>query len=158
MFIHTRSSLGPTMLMVRNGVVTNISSRTPFGSASMAYSSWHPSGRLIAFSVNNVNQFFHSVGSEIRDVVDLDSAVGIYSLDSNIIMTPENLSKRDRMETYPTWSPDGRYLYFCSAPKGPLSITALVPFSHFINICFWSELCRYLTEAIAGPNRPQTKE
>ena len=116
MFIHTRSSLGPTMLMVRNGVVTNISSRTPFGSASMAYSSWHPSGRLIAFSVNNVNQFFHSAGSEIRDVVDLDSAVGIYSLDSNIIMTPENLSKRDRMETYPAWSPDGRYLYFCSAP------------------------------------------
>jgi len=104
------------MLIVRNGVITNINSRTSFGTAAMAYSSWHPSGRLMAFSVNKVHQFFHTVGQKIRDVVDTDSAVGIYSLDSNTIITPASLSKPDLLETYPSWSPDGRYLYFCGAP------------------------------------------
>jgi len=116
MLMHIRSSLGPTMLIARNGVITNINSRTSFGTAAMAYSSWHPSGRLMAFSVNKVHQFFHTVGQKIRDVIDTDSAVGIYSLDSNTIITPASLSKPDLLETYPSWSPDGRYLYFCSAP------------------------------------------
>ena len=26
------------------------------------------------------------------------------------------MSDKDRLETYPTWSPDGKYLYYCSAP------------------------------------------
>jgi len=114
MLMHTRSSLGVAMLLVRDGDVRGVNSRTPFG-APIAYSSWHPSGKLIAFSVNRVKQYFHSTGGEVRDVVDLDSSLGIYSVESNsIIDASPMISMRDRLETYPMWSPDGRYLYYCS--------------------------------------------
>jgi Tol biopolymer transport system component len=40
-------------------------------------------------------------------------------VDSNRVVLPANIAKPDRQETWPGWSPDGRHLYFCSAPKLP---------------------------------------
>ncbi len=80
------------------------------------YTSWHPSGKIAAFSVNKVRQLFHSAASEVRDVMDFDSLMAYYNVDSKTVKTTPNLAKKDRLETYPTWSADGRYLYFCSAP------------------------------------------
>jgi len=80
------------------------------------YTSWHPSGQVAAFSVNKVRQLFHSAASEVRDVMDFDSLMAYYNVDSKTVKTTPNLAKKDRLETYPTWSADGRYLYFCSAP------------------------------------------
>jgi len=80
------------------------------------YTSWHPSGKVAAFSVNKVRQLFHSAASEVRDVMDFDSLMAYYNVDSKTVKTTPNLAKKDRLETYPTWSADGRYLYFCSAP------------------------------------------
>lgn len=80
------------------------------------YGGWHPSGRLVTYSINKVRQFFHKTTPEIRDVVDLDSAIYYYVVDSRQIKMASEISEKDRLETYPTWSPDGKYLYFCSAP------------------------------------------
>ncbi|UCE99493.1 MAG: PD40 domain-containing protein, partial [Planctomycetota bacterium] len=80
------------------------------------YISWHPSGRLAAYSVNKVHQFFHTARNEVRGVVDMDSLLAYYLVDSKAVKTSPALSKKNRLETYPAWSPDGRYLYFCSAP------------------------------------------
>jgi len=80
------------------------------------YTSWHPSGRLAAFSVNKVRQIFHSAADEIRDVIDFDSFIAYYRVDSKTVKTTKDLTLKDRLETYPTWSADGRTLYFCSAP------------------------------------------
>lgn len=115
MLIHTRSSLGAAMLLVRNGKVAGVNSRTPF-KAPIAYSSIHPSGKWVAFSVNRVKQYFHAAGDEVREVIDLDSSLGLYSVETNelLAISPE-LTLRDRLETYPAWSPDGKYLYYCSA-------------------------------------------
>ena len=33
-----------------------------------------------------------------------------------MVKTTPALAQKDRLETYPAWSPDGRFLYFCSAP------------------------------------------
>jgi Tol biopolymer transport system component len=55
-------------------------------------------------------------GVEVRDVVDLDSALLYYDLKSETIKVHPQLADKSRLETYPTWSPDGDYLYFCSAP------------------------------------------
>ncbi len=101
---------GSSALLLEDGKVSKIG--TKFG-----YTSWHPSGRLAAFSVNNVRQIFHSAAGEVRDVMDFDSFMAYYMLDSKAVKTAAALSRKDRLETYPTWSPDGRYLYFCSAPK-----------------------------------------
>ena len=68
------------------------------------------------YSINKVRQFFHTAGMEVRDVVDLDSALLCYHMDNKKVVRAEELTDRNRLETYPTWSPDGRHLYFCSGP------------------------------------------
>ncbi len=100
---------GSATLLAGDGKVHKIGTK-------FSYTSWHPSGRLAAYSMNDVRQFFHKTTMEVRDVVDLDSAICYYKVDSQEIKTATALSEPDRLETYPTWSPDGRYLYFCSAP------------------------------------------
>ncbi len=80
------------------------------------YTAWHPSGKLAVYSTNKVNLFFHSVSMEVRDVTDLDSALLYYLVDTKTVSTNPAIADKRRLETYPTWSPDGKYLYFCSAP------------------------------------------
>ena len=118
MIIHIRGKPnGSRMLLVQNGKVTNVDSRTKFGSRPAAYASWHPTGRLITFSFNKVAQFFHTSRMETRDGLDLDSGIAFYDVDSKTIRYESILSSPDHFETYPTWSPDGKYLYFSSAPR-----------------------------------------
>jgi hypothetical protein len=110
MLIGIRSAeYGSSAVLATGGTVKKIG--TKFG-----YTSWHPSGRLAAYSVNRVGQFFHTAKSEVRDVIDLDSLLAYFLVGSETVKTTPNLSKKDRLETYPSWAPDGRYLYFCSAP------------------------------------------
>ncbi len=110
MLLGIRSAVyGSSALLLEGDKVQKIG--TKFG-----YTSWHPSGRVAAFSVNKVRQLFHSAASEVRDVMDFDSLMSYYLVDSKTVKTSPNLAKKDRLETYPTWSADGRYLYFCSAP------------------------------------------
>ena len=110
MFIGIRSAFyGSSVLLIEDDNVNRIG--TKFG-----YTSWHPSGKVAAYSINKVHQFFHTAASEVRDVIDLDSLLAYYIVDSKTIKTSPQISKKDRLETYPAWSADGRYLYFCSAP------------------------------------------
>jgi hypothetical protein len=110
---HTRSpgKIQPMILVVSNQVARV--------DKTMGYMSWHPSGRLLAFSANKLNLFYHTHG-ETRDVFDSNSNLGIYRLDSNNIVVPPALALPDRNETWPSWAPDGRYLYYCSAPRLPM--------------------------------------
>ncbi len=103
------ATYGSHTLLARNGSVRKIG-------AKWGYTAWHPSGRLAVYSLNKVRQFFHVGGMEVRDVVDLDSALACYHVESQKVVCPPALSDKARLETYPTWSPDGRFLYFCSAP------------------------------------------
>jgi len=110
MTIGLRSAVyGSSTLLARNGSVHKIGSK-------WGYTAWHPSGTLAVYSINKVRQFFHTGRMELRDVVDLDSALVCYSVEKNRAVCPAQLSDKQRLETYPTWSPDGKYLYYCSAP------------------------------------------
>jgi len=110
MIIGIRSrDYGSSAILAHNGRASKIG--TKFG-----YTAWHPSGRLAAYAMTKVHQFFHTTGIELRDVIDMDSYIAYYLVDSQATKTTPALSKKDRLETYPAWSADGRYLYFCSAP------------------------------------------
>jgi hypothetical protein len=116
MLIHVRGGKAGGTLLVQNSKVFKLDTRTPFNSAPGAYRSWHPGGKLIAFSVNRVYQFFHAAGSP-RDVYDAASDLIVYDIEKNTVFSCPKISTRERLETYPEWSPDGRTLYFCSAPS-----------------------------------------
>lgn len=92
--------------------------RGRIGKAMAGYSAWHPNGESIAYSANDIFQFFHAVG-EVRDVFDRASDLALLHVDSNRVSTSPEISKPDRSETFPTWSPDGRTLYFCAADTLP---------------------------------------
>ena len=100
---------GSDTLLARNGAVRKVG-------AKWGYTAWHPRGRLAVYSINKIIQFFHTGGMEVRDVVDLDSALACYHIDTKKVVCPPELADKSRLETYPTWSPDGRHLYYCSAP------------------------------------------
>jgi Tol biopolymer transport system component len=40
----------------------------------------------------------------------------LYNTESNVLTTSPKISTK-KYETMPTWSPDGKYLYYCSAPR-----------------------------------------
>jgi hypothetical protein len=124
-----RGSERSGMIVVRNDEVIKVdtralvrageSNRGRIPHAQAAHSMWHPNGQSIAFSVNDVDQVFHAVG-ENRDVIDRESDLAIYDVNSNTVTTTPQISKPDRLETFPAWSPDGRHLYFCSADALPM--------------------------------------
>ena len=95
-------------------LLANQSNITKIGT-KWGYTAWHPSGKLAVYSLNKVRQFFHLGSLEVRDVVDLDSALACYYVDQKKIICPAALADKQKVETYPTWSPDGKYLYYCSA-------------------------------------------
>jgi hypothetical protein len=103
------AAYGSSTLLAQNGEVRKIG-------AKWGYTAWHPSGALAVYSINKVRQFFHAGRMEVRDVVDLDSALVCYMVKERKGICPPQLSDKNRLETYPTWSPDGQWLYFCSGP------------------------------------------
>jgi hypothetical protein len=94
------------------------SDRGRIGEAMAAYSAWHPNGECVAYSANNIFQFFHAVG-HVREVFDRKSDLAVYHVASNQVTTCPDISQPERLETFPTWSPDGRFLYFCAADPLP---------------------------------------
>ncbi|MCK4373795.1 MAG: PD40 domain-containing protein, partial [Candidatus Brocadiae bacterium] len=111
-----RKDYGHGMLLVEDGMVRKVDTRTEFTPRPAAFASWHPNGRLVAFSMNRVRQFFHSARTEVRDGVDLDSDLAVYLLDSGTVSSTAGIADPDWLETWPAWSPDGRHLYYCRAP------------------------------------------
>jgi len=111
MFLGIRSSrFGSGTLHVRGGKVDKI--KTRFG-----HTAWHPGRKLAAYSIYDVRMFYHSARGEVKDVVEFDSLLGYYLIDRQEAKTVPAISDKGQLETHPTWSPDGKYLYFVSAPK-----------------------------------------
>lgn len=111
MMLGVRSPIyGNATLIVIGGAVAALG-------RAIGHTAWHPSGRVAAFSAFDPRQFFHAARAETRDIIEFDSMLGYYSFDSRSVRTNPAIAEKGRLETHPTWSPDGRYLYFVSAPK-----------------------------------------
>jgi hypothetical protein len=112
---HMRGSMGGTYFY-SGGDLKKVNLKTNEMKNGAVYPRWHPSGKYVAFSSNKIVQQFHSALNKKVEVSDLESSLVLYDIDRNEMMDVELADKEKHMDTYPEWSPDGRYLYFCRAP------------------------------------------
>ncbi len=112
---HVRGKHGATVIQsdgVRRWLVTKTDSTV----SNAVYSYWHPSGEYIAHSTNHIHQLFWTGNNErYIEVYDDISDVVVQDVKSNEMILAPLLMTED-FETYPAFSPDGRTLYYCSAP------------------------------------------
>lgn len=114
MLFHMRETFACTIL--KNGdKVEKLNTKTDRTMSSLVYPSWHPSGKYVAFSVNATKQAFHTNHKNRIEVFDEASDVVIYDVEKHEIISTPPLFSPDRFETFPTFSPDGKTLYFCTA-------------------------------------------
>ncbi|MBR0047012.1 MAG: PD40 domain-containing protein [Bacteroidaceae bacterium] len=112
MLFHMRQGHGGTMLVV-NGELRKIDLKTDETLSAGVYPAWHPTKNLIAFSTNKTGQSFHTKDLNKIEVQDTESDLILYDVDKNEVSIISELD--DELEVFPTWSPDGKKLYFCSA-------------------------------------------
>ncbi len=79
------------------------------------YFGFSPSGRYITFSTNVIIPGFHSLASKRLEVFDSKSDVYVADLERNTMLRSPLLSNDKVFETFPTFSPDGKYIYYCAA-------------------------------------------
>ena len=112
MMFHVRGAHGGT-LFIHDGRIEKINTQTDSTLSACVYPSYHPTRNKIAFSVNETRQTFHSANLQKVEVVDFASDLVLYDVDQHTIRPV--LRNTPQMETFPTWAPDGKSLYFCSA-------------------------------------------
>ncbi len=114
MSLHIRGQKGGTILKT-SGTVKLLNTKTKQTISNFVYPFWHPSGKYMAYSVNNTHQVFHEAKGERVEVGDAASDVIVYDIAKNEAIGSPVLMQDSVFETLPTFSPDGRSLYFCAA-------------------------------------------
>jgi len=113
--IHVRGSLGGTYF-VEDGEITRTDPKLDAMPSGATYPSWHPDGRFVAFSSNEVRQSFYSMPGKAVEVYDLASSLILYDRINNETINITDSDSTPHLLTFPSWSPDGDFLYFCRAP------------------------------------------
>jgi len=79
------------------------------------YFCFSPSGRYITYSTQKIIPAFHSDPSKRLEVYDSSSNVFVADMQEHRIISSPLLSDSLKFETLPTFSPDGKYIYYCEA-------------------------------------------
>ena len=116
MLFHVRFSNAGTVI-VNDGKVSRVNMKRDYTISSGVYPSWHPTAKLIAFSTNKTWQVFHTQNPDKIEVFDLESDLILYDVETDSVQVVSNDSTL--LEVYPTWSPDGKYLYYCKSVPLP---------------------------------------
>ena len=112
MQFHVRQHLGGTVF-VHNGELKKVNLKTDSTISAGVYPFFNPKYDVVAYSVNNTGQIFHTRNSNKVEVHDQASDVIIYDPVKEVVSHVAN--DPDCLEVFPAWSPDGEMLYYCSA-------------------------------------------
>lgn len=112
--VHIRGSKGGTYI-AEDGKISRTDLKIKNMPGGATYPTWHPDGRFVAFSSNQVRQNFYAHPEKSIEVYDLISSLILFDRESNEIINITEQDTVNPMETFPSWSPDGKYIYYCCA-------------------------------------------
>ncbi len=112
MQLHARQNYGGT-LIAYDGELKKVNLRRDGMPGVAVYPAWHPTEQLIAYSCNTTMQAFHTVDIDKIEVFDSQSSLVLYDVQHDTVSIIDD--QPNEMATFPTWSPDGSQLYYCSA-------------------------------------------
>ena len=107
---HVRQYKGGTVICT-NGNLKKVDMKCDSLISSGVYPAWHPTKNLIAYSVNDTHQAFHTKNTQKIEVFDDKSDLILYDVDKNEVI-PVLINTED-LEVFPFWSPQGTELYYC---------------------------------------------
>ena len=116
MLFHVRLSNSGTVI-VDDNKVSRVNLKRPYTISGGAYPSWHPTAKLIAFAACRTRQAFHTANPNKIEVYDEASDMILYDVKTDSVSIVCN--DTTTLEVYPTWSPDGKYLYYCKSVPLP---------------------------------------
>lgn len=116
MLFHARVTRAGTVI-VNDGNASKVDLKHDYTISAGVYPSWHPSAKLIAFSTNETHQVFRKSHVDKVEVFDTASDLILYDVDTDSVSIISNDPLL--LEVFPTWSPDGKYLYYCKSVPLP---------------------------------------
>lgn len=102
-------------ILNRNGGLRKLTLNTKGMISGTVYGEIHPSGRYGIFSTNVVIPGFHSKADKRMEVYDIASDLTVADFDNNRIINLPHVAREDKFETFPCFSADGKYIFFCVA-------------------------------------------
>lgn len=111
---HARGKNGGTIVM-RDGKMKKVDIKAMSNGRHGSYNIWHPSKRYIAFSSNATHQSFYGQSKDKIEVYDLWSDLIVYDIDNERVLQDERFTDSLNLEMFPSFSPDGKWLYFSTA-------------------------------------------
>ena len=116
MLFHARVTRGGTVI-VNDGKASKVDLKRDYTISAGVYPAWHPTAKLIAFSTDQTHQVFHTAHPNKVEVFDTASDLILYDVATDSVSIICNDSTL--LEVFPTWSPDGQYLYYCKSVPLP---------------------------------------
>lgn len=111
---HARGAGGGTVVY-KDGRLKKVALETLGPQKGGTYPMWHPGGRWVVFSSNVTRQSFYAHSLDKIEVYDTGSDLILYDALTDRVLSDPRFSDPLHWETFPAFSPDGRWLYFCQA-------------------------------------------
>ncbi len=115
MSVHIRRFDGGTVI-ANEEELRKFDTKTKYALSPATYAAWHPGGELIAYSVNRIMVNHTSYISKFVEVWDKASDLMVFNVNDGTVTTSPKVATAAR-ENLPCWSPDGKWLYYISAPE-----------------------------------------
>ncbi len=132
MQFHVREYKAGTVITY-DGKTERVDMKTGKTVGAGTYPAWHPTEKLIAYSTNMTGQTFHTNDVQKVEVQDAYSDLMLYDVEAHTVQPLP--SDSNDLDCFPHWSPDGKYLYYCSAHylKADTSETITKDFDMIVN-------------------------
>ena len=99
-----------SLLVISNGLAEAIGGLAGF-------SAWNPRADVVVSAFSKPRLLLHSARpGDMRDIGELEGWLGYFRLGSGAVREVPT-ADTNRLQSFPAWSPDGAWLYYCSAPN-----------------------------------------